>query len=102
MRYDSYDKNDILESVHLNLFFSVSRFLANTIHFVIFVIVMILSIPFLGKKDEKKLNSREISGSVLNCPHDKITSPMIKPAGPMTKSRSFHDKIHGPFPNEEP
>ena len=101
MRYDSYDKNDILESVHLNLFFSVSRFLANTIHFVIFVIVMIIFIPFLGKKDEKKLNSRDFSMPVLNCSHDKMKSSMIKTAGLMTKSRSFHDKIQGQFLNEK-
>lgn len=47
---------------------------------------MILSTPFLEKKDEKKLNSRDFSMPVLNLLHDKITDPMTKMTGPMTKS----------------
>ena len=62
---------------------------------------MIPSIPFPGKKDEKKLNSRDFSMPVLNCSHDKMKSSMIKTAGLMTKSRSFHDKIKGQFLNEK-
>ena len=62
---------------------------------------MIPSIPFPGKKDEKKLNSRDFSMPVLNCSHDKMKSSMIKTAGLMTKSRTFHDKIKGQFLNEK-
>ena len=47
MRHDSYDKNDILKRVHLDFIFSVPRFLDNSIHFVIFVMVIIISTPFL-------------------------------------------------------
>ena len=95
MRHDSYDKNDILKRVHLDFIFSVPRFLDNSIHFVIFVMVIMISTPFPEKKDEKKLNSREKRVLVLNCRHDKIKYVMTKWTRFYDKIKALHDKIHG-------
>ena len=69
------------------------RILDNWIHFVIFVMVIIISTPFSEEERWKEAKIKEIPVLILNSLHDKIKNAMTKWSRSYDKILASHDKI---------